>query len=319
MLKRRLGRTTLNVPPIILGGNVFGWTADRQTSFRLLDRFFEAGFNAIDTANSYSRWVAGHFGGESETIIGDWMKARGNRDQIILITKVGSDMGQGHRDLSAAHIQSASEDSLRRLQTDVIDLYLSHWYDERTPFEETLQAYARLIDNGKVRHIGASNLNAVQLSAALKVARDNALPRYEVLEPEYNLYNRSNFDGELSDLCIAESLGVISYYSLAAGFLTGKYKPDSDLSAGSRGSVVKDYFTPRGMRILDALELVASRHAAKQAEVAIAWVLTRPGITAPIASATTSSQLDSLVRASSINLTSSDLAILEAASKPLAF
>ena len=314
MQKRRLGRTDLSIAPLVMGGNVFGWTADEKTSFDLLDRFAGAGLNAIDTADAYSRWHAGNKGGESETIIGKWMKSRGNRDKVIVITKVGSDMGQGRRDLSAAYIEKAVDQSLKRLQTDVIDLYLSHWPDPATPYEETLGAYQSLLAKGKIRHAGCSNLDAGQLRAALDVASLRSLPRYEVLQPAYNLYDRSSFDGPLRDLCLAEDIGVISYYGLAKGFLSGKYRSEADLGKSQRGGGVKDYLNPRGMRILSALDAVAERHSATQAEVALAWVMTRPGITAPIASATTLAQMDSLVRAASLRLGVDDMAALDEAS-----
>lgn len=247
MQKRRLGRTDLSIAPLVLGGNVFGWTADEKTSFDLLDRFVAGGLNAIDTADAYSRWVPGNKGGESETIIGNWMKDRGNRDKVVVITKVGSDMGQGHKDLSAAYIEKAVEASLKRLRTDVIDLYLSHWPDPATPYEETLGAYEKLLAKGKVRHIGCSNLDAGQLRAALDVASLRSLPRYEVLQPEYNLYDRSSFDGPLRDLCVAEDIGVITYFSLAKGFLSGKYRSEADLGQSERGEGVSSYLNARGM------------------------------------------------------------------------
>jgi aryl-alcohol dehydrogenase-like predicted oxidoreductase len=312
--KRRLGQTDLFIAPLVLGGNVFGWTADEKTSFDLLDRFAGAGLNAIDTADAYSRWVPGNKGGESETIIGKWMKSRGNRDKIVVITKVGSDMGQGKKDLSAAHIERAVEASLKRLQTDVVDLYLSHWPDPTTPYEETLGAYEKLLAAGKVRHIGASNLDAGQLRAALDVASLRGLPRYAVLQPEYNLYDRSSFDGPLHDLCVAEDIGVITYFALAKGFLSGKYRSEADLGKSERGGGVKGYLNARGMRILAALDAVSARHSASQAEVALAWVMAQPGITAPIASATTLDQVDSLVRAASLKLSAEDLAALDKAS-----
>ncbi|MER8768153.1 aldo/keto reductase [Mesorhizobium sp. M0960] len=314
MQKRRLGRTDLSIAPLVLGGNVFGWTAGEKTSFDLLDRFVDAGLNAIDTADSYSRWIAGHQGGESETIIGKWMKSRGNRDRVVVITKVGSDMGQGKRDLSAAYIEKAIDASLKRLQVDTVDLYLSHWPDPATPYEETLGAYQKLLDKGKIRYAGASNLDAAQLRAALDVASLRGLPRYEVLQPEYNLYDRSFFDGPLRDLCVAEDIGVITYFSLAKGFLSGKYRSEADLGKSPRGGGVKGYLNARGMRILSALDAVSARHSAKPAEAALAWVMARPGVTAPIASATTLGQLDSLVRAASLQLSPDDIAELDKAS-----
>jgi aryl-alcohol dehydrogenase-like predicted oxidoreductase len=312
--KRRLGRTELSIAPLVLGGNVFGWTANEKTSFDLLDRFAAAGLNAVDTADSYSRWVPGNQGGESEAIIGKWMKSRGNRDKVVVVTKVGSDMGQGKKDLSAAYIEKAVESSLKRLQTDSIDLYLSHWPDGSTPYEETLGAYQKLIAKGKIRYAGASNLDAGQLTAALKIASQKSLPRYEVLQPEYNLYDRSSFDGALSALCVKEEIGVITYFSLARGFLSGKYRSEADLGKSPRGGAVGDYLNPRGFRILAALDTVAARHSAKPAEVALAWVIARPGITAPIASATTPPQVESLIRAASLKLGASDVAELDAAS-----
>ncbi|MER9297997.1 aldo/keto reductase [Mesorhizobium sp. M0621] len=314
MQKRRLGRTDLSIAPLVLGGNVFGWTADEKTSFDLLDRFVGAGLNAVDTADAYSRWVPGHKGGESETIIGKWMKDRGNRDKVIVVTKVGSDMGQGHKDLSAAYIEKAVDASLKRLQTDTIDLYLSHWPDPTTPYEETLGAYEKLLAKGKIRYAGCSNLDAAQLRAALDVASLRSLPRYEVLQPEYNLYDRSSFDGPLRDLCVAEDIGVITYFSLAKGFLSGKYRSEADLGQSPRGGGVKDYLNARGMRILAALDGVSARHSAKQAEVALAWAIARPGVTAPIASATKPEQMDSLIKAASLKLSADDMAELDRAS-----
>ncbi|GLQ82113.1 NADP-dependent aryl-alcohol dehydrogenase [Mesorhizobium huakuii] len=314
MQKRRLGRTDLSIAPLVLGGNVFGWTADEKTSFDLLDRFVAGGLNAIDTADAYSRWVPGNKGGESETIIGKWMKDRGNRDKVVVITKVGSDMGQGHKDLSAAYIEKAVEASLKRLRTDVIDLYLSHWPDPTTPYEETLGAYEKLLAKGKVRHVGCSNLDAGQLRAALDVASLRSLPRYEVLQPEYNLYDRSSFDGPLRDLCVAEDIGVITYFSLAKGFLSGKYRSEADLGQSERGEDIDSYLNARGMRILAALDAISAKHSAKQAEVALAWAIARPGVTAPIASATKASQMDSLIKAASLKLTADDMAELDKAS-----
>jgi aryl-alcohol dehydrogenase-like predicted oxidoreductase len=312
--KRRLGRTDLSIAPLVLGGNVFGWTADEATSFDLLDRFADAGLNAIDTADVYSRWAPGNKGGESETIIGKWMKSRCNRDKIVVITKVGSDMGQGRKDLSAGYIEKAVDASLKRLQIEAIDLYLSHWPDPATPYEETLGAYEKLLAKGKIRYAGCSNLDAGQLRAALNVASLRSLPRYEVLQPEYNLYDRSSFDGPLRDLCMAEDIGVITYFGLAKGFLSGKYRGKADLGQSERGEGVASYLNERGMRILAALDAVSSRHSAKQAEVALAWVIARPSVTAPIASATKPGQMDSLIKAVSLKLSADDIAALDRAS-----
>jgi aryl-alcohol dehydrogenase-like predicted oxidoreductase len=314
--KRRLGRTDLDIAPLVLGGNVFGWTADEKTSFDILDRFVDEGLNAVDTADSYSRWVSGNKGGESETIIGKWMKSRGNRDKVVIVTKVGSDMGQGKKDLSAAYIAKAAEDSLKRLQVDEIDLYLSHWPDDTVPYDETLGAYEKLMKAGKVRNIGCSNLDAGRLEAALKVASQKKLPRYEVLQPEYNLYDRSSFDGQLRDLCMKEEIGVITYFSLAKGFLSGKYRSEADLGKSPRGDGIAKYLDSRGKRILAALDAVSARHNAKQAEVALAWIIARPGVTAPISSATTIEQVDSLIRAARLQLTAADIKELDQASTP---
>ncbi|SDP07790.1 Predicted oxidoreductase [Phyllobacterium sp. YR620] len=314
MQQRRLGRTGLSIAPLVFGGNVFGWTADKKTSFDLLDRFVDAGFNAVDTADAYSRWVSGNEGGESETIIGEWMKSRKNRDKIVIITKVGSDMGQGRKDLSAAYVAKAAEASLRRLQVDAIDLYLSHWPDPETPYEETLGAHAALLKAGKVKSIGASNLDAQQLRAALDVSKETGLPRYDVLQPEYNLYDRKSYDGPLRDLCMAEDIGVITYFSLARGFLSGKYRSEADLGKSARGGGIKDYLNPRGFRILAALDDIAAKHKAKPAEIALAWIMQREGVTAPIASATSLEQLDSLIKSASLNLSAEDVAELDKAS-----
>ncbi|EXL10432.1 aldo/keto reductase [Aquamicrobium defluvii] len=316
MHKRTLGRTGLEIAPLVFGGNVFGWTADERTSFDLLDRFVDAGLDAIDTADVYSRWAPGNSGGESETIIGNWLKKSGKRDKVVLITKVGSDIGQGRIDLSPMHIEKAVEASLKRLQTDVIDLYLSHWPDPTVPHAETLGAYQRLIEKGKVRHVGASNLDAGQLKAALDAADHHSLPRYEVLQPAYNLYDRSEFDGPLRDLCMARGIGVISYYGLAKGFLSGKYRSKADLGKSTRGSSVVSYLNERGMRILAALDDVSGNHGVTQAQVALAWIMARPGITAPIASATSLEQLESLIGAVSLKLSEADMKRLDTASAP---
>lgn len=314
LTRRPLGGTGLSIAPLVFGGNVFGWTADEATSFDLLDRFVDAGFDAIDTADVYSAWAPGHVGGESETIIGKWMKARGTRDRITLITKVGSPMGEGKKGLSARYIPEAVEASLRRLQTDAIDLYLSHWPDPETPYEETLAAYEKLVKGGKVRAIGCSNLDADQLKASLAAAAANSLPRYEVLQPEYNLHDRAKFEGPLADLCTAEGIGVITYFSLAKGFLSGKYRSEADLGKSPRGERgVRPYLTERGFRVLAALDEVAEAHGARPAEVAVAWLMHKPAVTAPIASATTREQLESLVRSASLSLGAADMAKLDAA------
>ncbi len=314
MQKRRLGRTDLTIAPMVFGANVFGWTADKKTSFALLDRFAEAGLNAIDTADVYSHWAPGNKGGESETILGEWMKARGNRQAMTVITKVGLPMGPDKKGLSARYIEEAVEASLKRLQTETIDLYLSHVPDEATPHEETLGAYQRLIAKGKIRWCGASNFDATKLAAALDASRAKGLPRYEVLQPEYNLYDRAAFDGPLRDLCIAEDIGVITYFSLAKGFLSGKYRSEADLGQSPRGGGVKAYLNPRGFRILAALDEVAARHGVKPADAALAWLVARPGVTAPIASATSLAQLESLIRAATLTLSGEDVAALDKAS-----
>ncbi|SOD41700.1 aldo/keto reductase [Nitrosovibrio sp. Nv4] len=313
--KRPLGRTGLEIAPLVFGGNVFGWTVDQQTAFMLLDRFVEGGLNAIDTADAYSTWVPGNQGGESETIIGNWFKASpARREKMVLITKVGAQLVEDKKGLSAKRIAEAAENSWRRLQTDYIDLYLSHRPDPETPVDETLRAYENLIRQGKVKAIGASNYNAVQLREALTIASKQCLPRYEVLEPEYNLYDRSGYEGELRDLCIEEGLGVITYYSLASGFLSGKYRSQDDLGKSVRGRGASKYLNDRGFRILHALDTVAGVHGAAPAEVALAWLIAREGVTAPIASATNVQQVDSLIRAAHLRLSISDTELLSAAS-----
>jgi len=316
MDKRKLGSTGFEVAPLAFGGNVFGWTADEPTSFALLDRFVGAGFNLIDTADSYSRWVPGHQGGESETIIGRWIARRGRHDDVVIATKVGSDMGQGHKVLRKDYILQAAEASLRRLRVDCIDLYQSHWDDENTPFEETLAAYDQLIRQGKVRAIGASNLTAPRLAQALAVSDARKLPRYATLQPHYNLYERATFEGELQDLCVRERLGVIPYFSLAAGFLTGKYRSPADFGKSARGEGMKKFLNDRGMRILDALDAVASRRGATPAQVALAWLAARPAVTAPIVSATSIAQLDDVLRAATLRLDAEAVRALDRASAP---
>ena len=316
MEKRKLGRSGLEIAPLVFGGNVFGWTADEATSFSMLDRFTDAGLDAIDTADAYSRWVPGHVGGESETIIGKWLAADASRrGRITLITKVGVDLGPDRKGLSARRIVAAVEDSLRRLQTDYIDLYLSHYPDPGTPIEETLGAYDTLLKQGKVRAIGCSNYDNAQLRAALAAADAGKLPRYTVLQPEYNLLDRAGFESSLRDLCIAEDLGVITYYSLASGFLSGKYRSADDLGKSARGGRVEKYLNPRGMRVLAALDAVAAETSAKPAEVALAWLIAQRGVTAPIASATSVEQVDSLARSVSLALSAQQLGVLDQASQ----
>ncbi len=309
MTKRPLGRSGIQISPLVLGGNVFGWTADEARTLDILDRFTGAELETVDTADVYSRWVPGNKGGESETIIGKWIASRKGRDRLVLITKVGFDMDQGG--LSAAHIERAVEDSLRRLQTDHIDVYFSHKPDPATGHEETLRAHEKLIKAGKVRTIGASNFNAEQLRAGLDVSAAKGLPRYEVIQPGYNLYDRSDFDGPLHDLAVAEGLGVITYFSLAKGFLTGKYRGKADLGQSQRGGAVSAYLNDRGFRILAALDEISARHCASPAEVALAWIMAQPGITAPIASATSIPQLESLIHATTLTLSAADIAELD--------
>jgi len=316
MDKRRVGRTDLTIDPLVFGGNVFGWTADKITSFAILDKLADTGLTTIDTADVYSTWVPGNSGGESESIIGEWMQSTKRRSQITLITKVGMDMGAAGKGLSAAHIESAVEASLKRLRTDYIDIYFSHKYDPDVAQEETLAAHDRLIKAGKVRVIGASNYDAEQLRAALDVSAARNLARYEILQPGYNLYDRSGFDGPLRDLAMAEEIAVIPYYSLARGFLSGKYRSKSDMDKSPRGAAaVENYLNERGIRILDALDEVSERHQAQPAEVALAWLMARPGITAPIASASRLEQLDSLINAVALKLDSADIALLDDASR----
>lgn len=314
MEKRQLGRSSLYIAPLAFGGNVFGWTVDERTAFQLLDSFAGSGFNLIDTANSYSRWAPGNKGGESESIIGKWMKQRANRDRIIVATKVGSEIGQGHRDISAKHILAAVEDSLRRLQTDYIDLYQTHWDVESIPVEETLEAHARLVKEGKVRFIGASNFTAERLKASLESSRKNGYPRYESLQPPYNLYDREGFERNLEKICKEEHLGVITYYSLASGFLSGKYRNESDLNRSARGKGVKKYLNERGLRILAELDKVSGEYDAPPASIALAWIMARSSVTAPIASATSLVQVDSFVRAAELELTEDTLARLNSVS-----
>ena len=314
MKKRKLGNSGLEVAPLAFGGNVFGWTADEPTSFALLDAFVAAGFNLIDTADVYSRWVKGHRGGESETIIGKWLKRSGNRAKVIIATKVGKEMGPNSKGLSKNYIIQAVEDSLRRLQTDTIDLYQSHDDDQQTPLEETLKAYEQLIKQGKIRAIGASNYSAQRLAESLKVSEQTGLPRYESLQPLFNLYDRVDYEKELEPLCRQKGLGVISFFSLASGFLTGKYRSEDDLAKRARAGFVKKYLNERGFRILEALDRVAQQHNLTPVKVALAWLISHPSITAPIASATNLEQLNELIEATTIELDSSAIDLLNQAS-----
>lgn len=314
MVKRKLGRTGFEIAPLAFGGNVFGWTVDEPASFRLLDAFVDAGFSLIDTADSYSRWAPGHQGGESETIIGRWIARRGRHDDVVIATKVGSDMGLGYKCLRRGYILEAVEQSLRRLQVETIDVYQSHWDDDKTPLDETLEAYADLIRQGKVKAIGASNLAAERLADALEISRRRGFPRYETLQPLYNLYDRSTFEGPLQELCIREQMGVITYFSLAAGFLTGKYRSEADFSKSPRGAGMEKYLNARGLRILAALDDVARQYNATPGQVALAWLIARPGVTAPIASATSLAQLGELIAATRIELGSDATRLLDRAS-----
>jgi aryl-alcohol dehydrogenase-like predicted oxidoreductase len=309
---RALGRSGLQVSPLCFGGNVFGWTADERTSFSLLDAWLDAGFNFVDTADVYSRWVPGHTGGESETVIGRWLRQGGRRDKVVIGTKVGMDKG-----LSPPWIRQAVEDSLRRLNTDYIDLYQAHKDDEATPLQETLECFAALVKEGKVRVIGASNYSAARLSDALAVSHRLGLPRFETLQPEYNMMERAGFESELQALCRREEVGVINYYALASGFLSGKYRSPEDAGKSPRGAgVVKKYLNPRGSKVLAALDAAAQRTGATPAQVALAWTIAQPAITSPIASATSLAQLQDLVRAAQLQLDAQTLRSLDEASAP---
>lgn len=313
MEKKILGKTDLNIAPIVFGGNVFGWTIDEKKSFEILDQFIDNGFNFIDTADVYSRWVQGNKGGESETIIGNWLKKHNKRHDVVIATKVGSDMGSG-KSLKKDYIINQVEHSLSRLQTDYIDLYFSHFDDETTPVEETLSAYETLIRAGKVRWIGASNFSAARLKESLLFSAQHNLPRYEVYQPGYNLFDREEFEREHEKICLENDLGVVTYYSLASGFLTGKYRSEDDLNKSKRGGGVKKFLNERGFRILDALDQVADKHQVEQASVALAWLIYHPSITAPIASVTDLSQLKSFTEAANLKLTPEDISLLDKAS-----
>ncbi len=310
---RKLGSSSLNVSPICFGGNVFGWTVNESDSYRILDKFVDSGFNFIDTADMYSRWVPENRGGESETIIGNWLQKRGGREKVIIATKFGMEMGPDKVGLSKRYMATAVEDSLRRLQTDYIDLYQSHKDDENTPVTETLEGYQKLIEDGKVREIGASNFSSTRLKEAID-ASTNGLPRYQTLQPRYSLVEREEFEKELEQLTQDENIGVISYFSLASGFLTGKYKSEQDLSGRPRGPGVQKYLNEQGFRVISALHDVADRHAVKVGQVAIAWLLARPSVTAPIVSATSVQQLQELIETIDITLTDEDIKEIDASS-----
>jgi len=314
---RPLGRSELQVSSLCFGGNVFGWTADERTSFSLLDAWIDAGFNFVDTADVYSRWAPGHAGGESESVIGRWIRQGGRRSRLVIATKVGNDMGEGRIGLKPERIREAVDASLRRLHVECIDLYQAHRDDASTPLEETLEAFGRLVSEGKVRAIGASNYSAPRLRAALEASARLGLPRFESLQPLYNLYDRFDFEEDLQGLCRREHVGVINYYALAAGFLTGKYRSPEDAAKSPRGKmVVQKYLDPRGQRILRALDEAAERSGGTPAQVAIAWVMAQPGISSPIASATSLAQLQELVEAAQLRLDAATMALLDEASAP---
>jgi aryl-alcohol dehydrogenase-like predicted oxidoreductase len=314
MTRRKLGNSGIDVGPLALGGNVFGWTADEPTSFSILDGFVAAGFNLIDTADMYSVWAPGHKGGESETVIGKWLARSGRRSQVVIATKVGMKLSPTDKGLSKPYILRAAERSLQRLQTDCIDLYQSHLDDQSTPLDETLSAYDQLIKQGKVRAIGASNYSGARLSEALGTSREKSYPRYDCLQPHYNLCERQPFENDLEPVCRKAGLAVIPYFSLAAGFLTGKYRSEKDLSKSPRGPGLKKYLNERGFRILGALDQVAGHLGATPGKVALAWLLSRPIVTAPIASATSLAQLDDLIDATRLQLCPENLRLLEQAS-----
>jgi aryl-alcohol dehydrogenase-like predicted oxidoreductase len=315
MTKRKLGNSGLQVSPLAFGGNIFGWTVDEAMSFKLLDAFIESGFNLIDTADVYSKWAPGNKGGESETIIGKWLKQGGKREKAIIATKVGSEMGPDQKGLSRTYILRAVEASLARLQTDYIDLYQAHIDDLQTPLEETLEAFTELVTQGKVRAIGASNYTAERLSEALEVSTEHGFARYESLQPLYNLYDRAEYEAKLEPLCQEKRLGVIPYFSLASGFLTGKYRSEKDLLKSPRGQMVKKYLNERGFRILAALDQVAKQYNSTPAQVSLAWLIARPSITAPIASATNLEQLKDLIEATELKLDNSSIELLNQASE----
>lgn len=315
MQKVNLGKTDLNIPPIVFGGNVFGWTLNEEESFRILDEAFDKGFSAIDTADSYSHWAPGNKGGESEVIIGKWQRSRNLRDKLQIFTKVGSNPGHEKRNLSKNYILKTAEESLRRLRTDYIDLYFTHWDDPIVPVEETLEAYHKLIKDGKVRYIGASNLSPERLEESLKAAKESFLPTYSVFQPEFSLAERDKFSGKIRDICVDHKLGVISYFSLASGFLTGKYRKEEDFEGENRKELVKKYANDKGYKILQVLDEISTEYNVSNAAVALHWIMKKPYITAPIASATKSSHLKSFAEAVNLKLTEAELEKLDKVSQ----
>lgn len=311
MKKRTLGKSSLVVSPITFGANVFGWTLNEKESFHILDEFVDAGFNFIDTADTYSKWVEGNQGGESETIIGNWIKSRKNREQLIIATKLGGEMGPSQKGLGAAYMTKAVDASLKRLQTDYIDLYQAHYEDLDTPQEETMEAFDKLVKAGKVRFIGASNLSADRIISATEICRKNNFAEYVSLQPLYNLYDREKFETEYAAFVSDYNLGVIPYYSLASGFLSGKYRSEDDLKKSARGGGVKKYLNDRGLKILNALDVIAAQHDASPARIALAWLLHKPGITSPIASATNDKQFRELIMSSQVSLSLQEMQYLD--------
>ncbi|RRJ93966.1 aldo/keto reductase [Flavobacterium macacae] len=314
MEKRKLGNTDLEVYPIAFGGNVFGWTLDEKKSFEILNGFAEAGFNFIDTADVYSRWKPGNSGGESEKIIGNWLKEKKNRHDIILTTKVGSDMGNGKKGLKKEYILKAVEDSLKRLKTDYLDLYQTHFDDESTPVLETLEAYDQLVKDGKIRWIGTSNMSPERIKESLGTSAEKGLPSYETLQPHYNLYAREKYESQYEPLALGHGLGVFTYFSLESGFLTGKYKTKEDLKKSPRGGDMDKYFDARGLKILNALDEISKQNDTTPASVALAWLIQRPSVTAPIVSATSLNQLDAIIQAPDLNLNSDAIRFLNGSS-----
>ena len=314
MEKRKLGQSGIEVPPLTFGGNIFGWTVNENESFKLLDAIVESGLNFIDTADVYSKWVPGNKGGESEAILGKWMKARKLRERVVIATKVGMEMGPDRKGLKKAYILKSVEDSLKRLQCEYIDLYQSHADDPETPLEETLEAYAQLIKAGKVRAIGASNFTAARLKQALDLSVKKNLPRYETLQPHYNLYDRKDFETDLEALCLEQGVSVINYFSLASGFLSGKYRSEEDMKKSARGGGIAKYLNPRGYRILAALDEVSKEQRSTPASVALAWLIARPSITAPIVSATSIEQIHALLEGTRLDLSRAQMDLLTRAS-----